>query len=340
MTSSATAAPLVNVVIPVYNGEQFIAHAIKSVLAQTYQNFDLTVLNNASTDGTRAIAEEFAQHDRRIRVITNPSLINVVANHNKAFSLVTDDAKYVKILGADDWLFPNCLEEMVSVAEQYPSVGMVTSYALAGRRVIWDGMPYPSTFLSGREACRLRFLKDLKIFGGPSASLIRASVVRAKVPFYNPLNYHGDTEAYLELLQHHDFGFVHQVLSYLRKGEESRTTSYLERVNSYQAEFLDEVLKFGPIYLTPSEFRHCRRKVTRVYYRLLAHSVLELRGKEFWDYHLRYLKAMGHRVSRPKLALYLLGESLLRPWRPLASLWQLVRRAARSLTPASPATTA
>jgi glycosyltransferase involved in cell wall biosynthesis len=328
-------APLVNVVIPVYNGERHLATAIASVLGQTYPRWDLTILNNASTDRTLAIAQEFAARDARIRIHTNPQLINVVANHNKAFTLVTEDAKYVKILGADDWLFPNCLDELVRVAEAHPSVGMVTSYALRGRWVIWDGLPYPSTFLTGREACRLRFLRNLKIFGGPSASLIRTDIVRAKHPFYNPLNYHGDTEAYLELLQRYDFGFVHQVLSYARSDEDSRTTTYLQRVRSYAAEDLDEVIKFGPIYLTPEEHAALRRKATRTYYRVLAWSALEFRGREFWDYHLRHLKAMGYRVSRARLAVYVLGEALLNPFRPITSAARWLGRQLRAASAAA-----
>src|SRR5205807_2619075 len=153
----------------------------------------------------------------------------------------------------DDWLVPTCIAELVRVAEAHASVGMVTSYVLSGAHIGWDGLPYPSTFMSGREVCRLRLLRDIKVFGGPSASLIRADIVRRKRPFYNPLNYHGDSEAYLDLLRDHDFGFVHQVLSYNRRGEASRTTSYLERVDSYPAADLDELTKFGPIYLTETE---------------------------------------------------------------------------------------
>ena len=318
--------PLVSVVIPVYNGERSLAHAIRSVLEQTYTRFDLTVLNNASTDGTLAIAREFAAQDARVRVHTNPALISVVDNHNKAFTLVSPDARYAKILGADDWLFSNCLAELVRVAEQHPTVGMVTSYVLCGRYIGWDGLPYPSTFMTGRDVCRLRLLKNVKVFGGPSASLIRADIVRAKQPFYNPLNYHGDTEAYLELLQQHDFGYVHQVLSFDRKDEDSRTTTYLRRVNSYPAADLDEITKFGPVYLTAEEFATRLRQVTRTYYQFLAHNVIPFRGREFWNYHLKHFRKMGYSVSYPRLAWHVAGRILDLVLNPKRTLEGLVRR--------------
>ena len=208
---------------------------------------------------------------------------------------------------------------------------MVTSYVLSGARIGWDGLPYPSTFLSGRDVCRLRLLQGIKVFGGPSASLIRASILREKRPFYNPLNYHGDTEAYLDLLQHHDFGFVHQVLSYNCKGEKSRTTSYLERVNSYPAADVDEMTKFGPIYLADRERAARLREVTGEYYRFLARSVLEFRGREFWHYHLTHFKAMGYSLSYPRLALYVLDRIADLIFNPKRTIERALRRVSGGL---------
>lgn len=338
-----THSPLVSVVIPVYNGESYLADAIRSVLAQTYARFDLTILNNCSTDRTAAIAQEFVARDARVRLQHNTELLSVVANHNKAFTVISDDAEYAKVLGADDWLFPSCLEEMVRVAERFPTVGMVTSYVLAGAWVAWDGLPYPSTFMTGRDVCRLRLLKNVKVFGGPSASLIRARVVREKRPFYDPLDYHGDTKAYLELLQHYDFGYVHQVLSYKRKGEDSRTTSYLQRVQSYPAHDILELLRFGPAYLTRDECAARLRDVTRTYYRFLARSVLEFRGREFWDYHLRQVSELGFSVHYPRLVIAVLSrlaDMLLNPKRTIEGgirrLGSLGRRVTRPAVVAPP----
>ncbi len=332
------APPLVSVVMPVYNGERFIADAIRSVLAQTYTHFDMTIVNNRSTDRTLEIATRFTAQDPRIRVVTNTEFLSVVANHNMAFTQVSADAKYAKLISADDWFFPACIEELVRVAEAHPTVGMATSYVLTGSRVGFDGLPYPSTFMTGREVCRVRLLKGIKVFGGPSASLIRADVLRAKQPFYNPLNFHGDNEAYLELLRDHDFGYVHQVLSYNRRDEESRTTAYLERVISAPAADVDEVTKFGPFYLTPDEYRRRRREVTRAYYRFLGESLFAFRGREFWHYHLAHFKAMGYPISYPRVAVngvLRLADLVLNPKRTIEGA---VRRlGARLRRPSRPA---
>jgi len=326
---NANAPPLVSIVMPVHNGAAFLADAIRSVLAQTYQHFDLTIVNNCRTDGTLAIAEEFASRDSRIRIRDNREFLTVVDNHNRAFTLISPDAKYCKILGADDWLFPNYLTELIGVAEAHPTVGMVTSYVLCGTRIGWAGLPYPSIFLPGREVCRMRLLHGLKVFGGPSASLLRASVVREQQPFYTPGNYHGDTAAYLNLLQRYDFGFVHQVLSFNRKDEESRTTAYLTRVNSYLLADVDELTRFGPIYLTEAETALRLSAATQHYYRFLARSVLELRGREFWQYHVDHARIMGYSVSYGRLARYVvyeIADLILNPKRTVEGVWRRIRR--------------
>jgi glycosyltransferase involved in cell wall biosynthesis len=318
---------LVIVLTPVYNGEKLLAESIRSVLAQTHTNFEYTIVNNRSTDRTMEIAEAFARQDSRVRVHNNVEFLSVVDNHNKAFSLIPDRAKYCKVVGADDWLYPNCVAEMVKLAEQYPSVGMVTSYVLCGNRVGWDGLPYPSTCMKGRDVCRLRLLKGVKVFGGPSASLLRCSVVKEYQPFYKVGNYHGDTEAYLDLLQKYDFGFLHQVLSYNRKGgEDSRTTGYLQRVNSYPAADVEELSRFGPIYLSEEEQRLRLGQATQRYYRFLAQSVLELRNKEFWDYHRGRMRELGPGINYFKLSRYVVYRILDAVLNPKRTIEGLVKR--------------
>jgi glycosyltransferase involved in cell wall biosynthesis len=305
-----------------------IANALRSVLAQTYANWDLTIGNNCSTDRTVAVAEEFAARDPRIRVYTYPKHVSVIDSHSTAFTLISNEAKYCKILSADDWFFPTCLEEMVKVAEAHPTVGMVASYFLLGKRTNGLALPYPSHCVPGREVVRARLLKALKGFGGPSATMIRADVVRKKRPFYNPRNYAGDIEAYLDLLLDHDLGFVHQVLTFGRSDEESKTTSYLERVDSYYADEVHEVTKFGPIVLTDDEFKARLEEVTRNYYRMLGRSVVPPRNREFWDYHFKHVKALGYPLSSARIAWYAALRLLDLIGNPKRTVENMIRRRA------------
>ena len=154
MPADPTDSPLVTIVTPAYNEEKLLSECIESVLAQSYTNWDYLIVNNCSEDGTLAIAEKYAASDGRIRVVSNSSLLPAVANFNSALRQIRPDSKYAKILFADDWMFPECLERMVSLAEANPSVGIVGAYGHQGQVVLWTGVPFPDKVLRGREICR------------------------------------------------------------------------------------------------------------------------------------------------------------------------------------------
>src|SRR5262245_26772350 len=92
--------PLVSVGIPVYNGEQFIREALDSILAQTYSNLEIIISDNASTDGTAAICQQYAARDQRFRYYRNAMNINVNANFRRVFELSSGD--YFMWAAADD----------------------------------------------------------------------------------------------------------------------------------------------------------------------------------------------------------------------------------------------
>ena len=117
--------PLVSVITPVYNGADYLEECIESVLAQTYQNWNYTIVNNRSTDRTREIAQRYADKDSRIRIHDNTDFLPIMKNHNHAIRQISPESKYCKVVLGDDWLFPECLMKMVSLAEGNPSVGLV-----------------------------------------------------------------------------------------------------------------------------------------------------------------------------------------------------------------------
>src|SRR5258708_13357028 len=76
--------PLVSIVTPVYNGEQYLSECIESVLSQTYTHWDYVIVNNCSTDRTPDIAREYAARDARIRIHSNETFLRVIENYNIA----------------------------------------------------------------------------------------------------------------------------------------------------------------------------------------------------------------------------------------------------------------
>ena len=296
-------APLVSVLTPVYNGEAYLAECIESVLAQTYSNWEYTIVNNSSTDGTLSIAQRYAKTDKRIRIYENERLLDIIASHNRAFRLVSSESKYCKIVSADDWLFPECIERMVSVAEANPSVGIVGSYQLSGGgtdretwRVKWTELAYPSTVMSGREICRSHLLGGPYVFGTPTSCLYRADLVKGQESFYPNSTAEADTSACFKYLQSTDFGFVHQVLSYERIHEASMSAE-CRRLNTYFSSRMRDLLEYGPSYLTKDEIDRCLEKLLAEYYQYLATSVFHKREQSFWNYHKKRFSECGYPFS-------------------------------------------
>ena len=132
--------PLVSVVTPVYNGEQYLSECIESVLAQTYPHWEYIIVNNCSTDDTLPIIERYSRSDTRIRVFNNQTFVDAIDNHNIALGYLSPASRYCKVLQADDWLYPSCLERMVQRAQQYPSAGIIGGYVLWHNHVGSDGL--------------------------------------------------------------------------------------------------------------------------------------------------------------------------------------------------------
>ena len=218
---------LVSVVTP-STTVRSIGRGIESALAQSYGNWSTSV-NNCGTptlEIARLRGEGCQNHAH-----TNDHVLPVMQDHNHAVSFMSADSKYCKILQADDWLFPDCLQRMVDVAESSATVGVVGSYSLAGMWVRCDGLPYPSTVVPGRELCASTLRGELYPFWSPSSLLIRSDVVRKRRPFYSEQYTHGDVEAMYEVLQEWDFGFAHQVLTYIREHEGSVTSASSKPLN-------------------------------------------------------------------------------------------------------------
>jgi glycosyltransferase involved in cell wall biosynthesis len=292
--------PLVSVVTPVYNGEKYLVECIESVLVQTYQNWEYIIVNNCSTDSTIKIAQKYAEQDTRIRIHNNDQFLTIIQNHNHAFRLISDNSKYCKVLQADDWLFPECLEKMVDVAEEYPSTGLIGSYRLDDIWVNCDGLTYPSTVISGRDICRSTLQGKLYVFGSPTTTLIRSDLIRKQKAFYNEDNLHADTESCFAVLQNNDFGFVHQVLSFTRRENETNTT-FARKFNTYILGDLIVLKKYGLTYLNDNEFKQILNNRLKDYHRFLAKVIFKMRNKEILTYHKNGLKKIGYQISYTKI---------------------------------------
>jgi glycosyltransferase involved in cell wall biosynthesis len=308
--------PLVSVVTPVYNNGDYLAECIESVLNQTYQNFEYIIVNNCSKDRTLEIARQYEKSDSRIRVHDNDEFLAVIANHNHAFNMISQAAKYCKVVSGDDFIFPECLMKMVELAEANPSISMVGSYSLAGKKVMNSGLEYERKVVSGREICHATLLGGPYIFGSPTSLLYRGDLVRKTMTFYPNSNPHSDTTACYRSLEDSDFGFVHQVLSYTRIHAGSQTSRSI-KLGTINLAMLTDFVRFGPKYLSPVELRMRLASLADEYYCALVPTLFAQPGnKEFWQQQRAELKEVGLNFSRTKLlkaAVLKVLRSLLEP---------------------------
>ena len=117
--------PTVSFGMPVYNGSRFIRQALDSVLAQTYTDFEVIICDNASTDDTQAICEEYAKKDARIRYVRNPVNLGAAPNYNKSFEL--SNGRYFNWFAHDDLLAPDYLQRCVTQLDENPDAILCAS---------------------------------------------------------------------------------------------------------------------------------------------------------------------------------------------------------------------
>ena len=124
-TDRNTSSPQTTVAMPVFNGENYIRRALESALAQTYSDFELIIVDNASTDATPDICEEYAARDSRIRYLQNESNIGVNANFDRCVELAA--GRYFCWLAHDDEMTPDYLSRCSRVLDDRADVVLVHS---------------------------------------------------------------------------------------------------------------------------------------------------------------------------------------------------------------------
>ena len=115
-SESTAEVPLVSVGVPVFNGEAFLEDAIRSVLAQTLDDLELILCDNASNDRTAEICRDYEGRDPRVRYFRNPRNLGAAANYNLAFSHAR--GRYFKWLAHDDRMLPSFLAKTRRILEE------------------------------------------------------------------------------------------------------------------------------------------------------------------------------------------------------------------------------
>jgi glycosyltransferase involved in cell wall biosynthesis len=189
-TDKIMTQPLLSVLMTAYNRQDYIAEAIESVLASTYSNFELIIVDDRSKDNTVEIAREYAARDSRIKVYINEQNLGDYANRNKAASYAS--GKYLKYLDSDDFIYPHGLEVMVRSMEKFPEAGLGLPY----KRDL-ESVPYP-ILVDPESAYKAYFFNGDFMTTGPTSAIIKRSLFE-EVGGFSGKRFIGDIEMWLVL---------------------------------------------------------------------------------------------------------------------------------------------
>lgn len=125
-SSKANKKPLVSVILPVYNGLPYLEKAIQSILNQTFSNFELLILDDASTDNSWELIKKYAAKDKRIRAFQNKKNLGI----GKALNLLIKktSAQFLARMDADDLMLEKRLEKQINYLQKHPDIVVLGSF--------------------------------------------------------------------------------------------------------------------------------------------------------------------------------------------------------------------
>jgi glycosyltransferase involved in cell wall biosynthesis len=224
----AVSRPKVSVCVPTYNGAKFLSETIQSVLAQTFDDFELLIVDDCSEDGTTDLAASFT--DPRVRRVANPTRLGLVGNWNRCIDLARGE--YICVFHQDDIMAPDNLQQKVAFLDAHPSAGFVHSSVdqigphgelisrwwysepTAGQQGLHAGNDYFRTLLTG-----------LNIVSCPSV-VVRKSCFAAVGGFAPELPFTADWEMWMRAALFFDAGYLVEALVHYRRHESQETLQF------------------------------------------------------------------------------------------------------------------
>jgi glycosyltransferase involved in cell wall biosynthesis len=186
---STSGGGLVSVLVPTFDGQRFLSDALRSVVAQTYEQLEIVICDDGSSDATLEIARSFAADDPRVHIHVNETRLGVVGNFERCLALAS--GTYVKYVMQDDILEPRAVERLLDALLEADDVVLATSRRT---RIDERGEPLPDrpevrspyardTIVDGHALGDIALEENLNLIGEPSVVLFRRSALGEATPF-------------------------------------------------------------------------------------------------------------------------------------------------------------
>lgn len=286
---------LVTVAIPTYNGAAYLAETLSRVLAQTYSNIEVLVVDDVSKDETVAIVQQFAAKDNRIRLVQNEVNLGLVGNWNRCIDLARGE--WIKFCFQDNHIEPCTITVMMEAAKtmQQSFVICHRTFLIADDAVDWlkDYYRYQliklEDYFKEDTVVNTQTVGDLvkkvglfeNLFGEPSTYLFHKNLVKQYGYFNKDLAQLCDYEFALRISSNEGFAFVAKSLATFRVhgGSESSRNQEQQKI---KLQYVDTLLMLHQ-FLYDAQYANFRHNFSvtllRQRYQLIYNSLLERLGK-------------------------------------------------------------
>lgn len=253
--------PIVSICIPTYNGAKYLKECLDSVLAQTFTDFEVLLVDDKSSDETLDIAQEYAERDTRINIIRNEKNLGLVGNWNRCIELA--QGEWIKFVFQDDLIAPECLEKMLAASKPDSSIICCLRNFIfeAGtpentrhffkNRVLLEKLFPESTQISASDYCQavLKQIDD-NFVGEPTVVMLRRNIFY-KFGTFNPhLIQICDLEFWTRVAIHTGMVYVPETLATFRV-HSNATTAKNHSGRQYRTTALDPLVLLHDFALHP-----------------------------------------------------------------------------------------
>jgi glycosyltransferase involved in cell wall biosynthesis len=234
-----------------YNREKYIGEAIESVLNSTYQNFELIIVDDCSSDNTVEIIKSYAEKDTRIKVYFNEKNLGDYPNRNKAAGYAR--GKYIKYCDSDDKHFDWTLDYCVKMMEKYPDAGL---------GILNLNKDIKKVYLRPTDAINMNFFQKEILAIGPSGTILRRDAFE-KIGYYKP-DYGPASDMYFNLKMAAAFPIVllDKVFFFYRVHSGQQIQDRFGYV-CYNYKYLKDILAFPGFPLTMEQKSYLLKKAKR-----------------------------------------------------------------------------
>jgi glycosyltransferase involved in cell wall biosynthesis len=266
--------PCVSVLMTAYNREKYIGAAIESVLASSYRDFELIIVDDRSKDNTVNIAQGYQEKDLRVKVYVNEKNLGDYPNRNKAASYA--QGKYIKYLDADDYIYPWGLELMVSMMEKFPEAG----WGLCSLPQ-FAGKPYPFQLEPG-EAYKYHYQGPGLFHKAPLSAILKKGAFDHLGGFSNRRMV-GDSEMWHRMALHFPVVLMPDGIVWYRAHNSQEVNSKRKFILEYE-KIVVEYMQHPDCPLTREERRWVIVQRKKAALKLMIFSLLKFRIQEGGDH--------------------------------------------------------